>query len=269
MRENSKLNQYDHTFAICAYKESPYLEECIKSVIEQKIPSKVIVVTSTPNAHIDELCKKYDVPLTINDGEGGIVQDWNFAYETANTKYVTIAHQDDVYLPDYTFELLNKAKQTGNMIIAFTDYAELREGSVKAENQILRIKRIMLAPLKILWFQRSVFVRRRILSLGCPICCPSVMFAKENISGEVFQKGYRSDEDWQAWEKLSKYKGSFVYASKILMYHRIHEESETSIIIGDNARTTEDYEMFCKFWSKPLAKLLVKFYSKSQKSNEL
>lgn len=269
MSKDSKMSKYDHTFAICAYKESPYLEECIKSVIEQKIPSKVIMVTSTPNAYIDQLCKKYDIPLTINDGESGIVQDWNFAYKMSDTKYVTIAHQDDVYLPDYTFELLNKARQTGNMIIAFTDYAELREGVVTTKNQMLRIKRILLAPLKILWFQKSVFVRRRILSFGCPICCPSVMFAKENLSGEVFQKGYRSDEDWQAWEKLSKCKGYFVYVDKILMYHRIHEESETSIIIGDNARIIEDYEMFCKFWPKPLAKLLVKFYSKSQKSNEL
>lgn len=31
------------------------------------------------------------------------------------------------------------------------------------------------------------------------------------------------------------------------MGHRIHEESETSVIIGDNARSKEDYEMFCKF----------------------
>lgn len=259
----------EHTFAICAYKESPYLEECIKSVIEQSLPSKIIMITSTENEYINELCKKYNIPLTINEGEGGIVQDWNFAYKMANTKYVTIAHQDDVYLPNYTMEMVNHAKQMDDTLIVFSDYAELRKGSVVTHNLLLRIKRFMLWILRWQLFQKSIFARRMILSFGCPICCPSVLFAKENLPEEVFQIGYRSDEDWQAWEKLSKHKGAFVYVDKILTYHRIHEESETSLIIGDNARIQEDYEMFCIFWPKPIAKLLAKFYSSSEKLNLL
>ena len=31
----------------------------------------------------------------------------------------------------------------------------------------------------------------------------------------------------------------------------------------------EDYEMFCKFWPSFVAKLLVKFYSNSEKSNQM
>ena len=46
-----------HTFAICAYKESPYLEECIKSVLNQKIKSKCVVCTSTPNHYIEKISK--------------------------------------------------------------------------------------------------------------------------------------------------------------------------------------------------------------------
>ena len=64
-------------------------------------------------------------------------------------------------------------------------------------------------------------------------------------------------------------KGSFVYSKEILMHHRIHAGSETSIILGDSARKAEDYQMFCKFWPKFLAKILVRIYSTSEKSNEL
>ena len=53
------------------------------------------------------------------------------------------------------------------------------------------------------------------------------------------------------------------------MYHRIHEESETSIILGDHARNEEDFQMFCKFWPIPIARVLAKLYSSSEKSNEL
>ena len=53
------------------------------------------------------------------------------------------------------------------------------------------------------------------------------------------------------------------------MCHRIHEESETSKIIGDNARSVEDLVMFKKFWPDVIAKRLAKIYSTSEKSNEL
>ena len=55
-----------HTFVICAYKESAYLEECVKSLKEQKKESNIIMVTSTPNDYIKNICEKYDVELKIN-----------------------------------------------------------------------------------------------------------------------------------------------------------------------------------------------------------
>ena len=53
------------------------------------------------------------------------------------------------------------------------------------------------------------------------------------------------------------------------MSHRIHEESATTAIIGDNARQKENYIMYCKFWPPVIAGLINKFYSRSEKSNEL
>ena len=49
----------------------------------------------------------------------------------------------------------------------------------------------------------------------------------------------------------------------------ILDKTETSVIIGDNARSKEDYEMFCKFWPKCIAKFLSNFYAKSEKSNKI
>ena len=56
-----------HIYAVCAYKESPYLEECIQSIRGQSVPSDILVSTSTPNAHIERICKKYDVPLYLTE----------------------------------------------------------------------------------------------------------------------------------------------------------------------------------------------------------
>ena len=72
--------------------------------------------------------------------------------------------------------------------------------------------------------------------------------------------------DWDAWERLSRISGAFCYESQVLMYHRIHEDSETSHIIADDTRTNEDLAMLERFWPKPVAKLINRFYSESLKS---
>lgn len=262
-----------HVFAICAYKESPYLETCIKTLKNQTLKSEIILVTSTPNDSIETLVKKYDMPYYINEGEGGITQDWNFAYTCARKfyqcRYITIAHQDDVYEPQYAESVMEAMEKSSHPLIFFSDYYEVRDGKKVLQNQLLRIKRLMLLPLRFLPFQSSIWIRRRILSLGSPICCPSVTFAVDNLPQVVFKNHFRACEDWEAWESLSKLKGQFVYVPQKLMGHRIHEESETSAIIGDHKRTDEEYEMFCKFWPKWFAKILVKQYAKGQNSNDL
>ena len=259
----------DHTFAICAYKESPYLEECICSLKKQTVKSRIIMETSTPNEYIRKLADKYQIPLYINEGESGITQDWNYAYRCADSKYVTIAHQDDVYRKDYLERAMRAVKQFEKPLIFFSDYYELRDGKIVKSNTLLRVKRLMLLPLRPKFAQKSQFIRRRILSFGSPICCPSVLYVKENLPKVIFKDGFRSCEDWEAWEMLSKRRGAFVYDSSALMCHRIDAGSETSAIIGDHARRDEEYIMYCKFWPSWFAKLLNRQYAKGQKSNNM
>ncbi|MCR5203387.1 MAG: glycosyltransferase family 2 protein [Lachnospiraceae bacterium] len=269
MNNSDKNSQLTHTFAICAYKESEYLETLIRSLFCQTKKTNIILVTSTPNDYISELCEKYRIPMFVNEGERGITQDWNFAYKCADSDMVTIAHQDDIYGKRYVETLYKEASKFKKPIIFFTDYLEKRNGEYVKNNLNLWIKRIMLFPFKSDRLKKSVFVRRRILSFGSPICCPSVTFFKNNCPEVIFENHFRSDEDWEAWEKLSRLPGAFIYADRILMCHRIHEESETTKIIGDNKRSDEDYEMFKKFWPTPIAKGINKIYSLSEKSNKL
>ncbi len=266
------MNHYhksEYTFVICAYGESPYLEECIISLRNQSIPAEIILVTSTPNKQIDLLVKKYRLKYYVNEGPKGIAEDWNFGYQKAAGKVVTIAHQDDIYEPCFAQRNLEEINRAGHPLISFADYGEIRAGERVISNKLLNIKRIMLLPLRLRILQRSRFVRRRILSFGSPICCPSVTYVKENLPEVIFETGYRSNVDWQAWEKISRRRGSFVYCPDILMFHRIHLESATTAIIADNDRSKEDYAMFCKFWPKKIAGIIELFYRNGEKSNEI
>lgn len=257
----------NHTFAICAYKESPYLEECINSILEQNAKSNVLISTSTPNNFISELAARYEIPLFVNDTEPSISSDWNNALGHVTTPLATIAHQDDIYLPEYSETLIRLFNEASSPIIFFTDYGELRSTGVIDNNRILKVKRSLLSPLRRKANWSNKVIRRRILSLGSSICCPSVAYNLERIERPIFDNVFKCDLDWQAWERLSKMDGSFVYVDKILMRHRIHEESETTALIEDDTRSKEDLAMFECFWPKPVAKIIMHFYASSQKSN--
>lgn len=259
----------EHTFVICAYKESDYLEQCIQSLKLQSYPSKIILSTSTPNKLISDLCKKYEIPFFINEGKSGLAEDWNFAYKLASTPLITLAHQDDVYEKKYTEKIVEAWRMSNNALILFSDYFEYRDTKKIKDNKNLKIKRLMLSPLKCKKLQASVFVRRRILSLGNPICCPSVTYVAKNLPQKIFESGMGSNSDWEAWEKISRIKGKFVYIPEYLMSHRIHEASTTSEIIGEHRRQKEDLEIFRKFWPEFIAKMICKVYSNSEKSNDL
>ena len=258
-----------HTFVVCAYKESQYLEECIQSVLNQNVKSKVIISTGTPNSYIKEIAEKYKLQLFVNPNPSSLASDWNFAMSCAETELITLAHQDDVYEPEYTAKTMDKMKKSKKPLIVFSDYCELRDGQKVHDTTMLKIKRLMLAPLKMGAFKGSRFVRRRVLSMGDPICCPAVTFNLDTVERPIFKDGFRSCEDWEAWEMISRLKGDFLYIPEPLMCHRIHQESATTAIIQDNARVEENYVMFCKFWPRPIAKLINRFYTKSEDSNSL
>lgn len=258
-----------HSFVVLAYKESPYLENCIQSLLAQSSVSEIVIATSTPNSYIFDLGLKYSIPVIVNEASYGIADDFSFGIQCAHTELVTLAHQDDFYDAKYSQRILKAYERHPKSLILFSDYGELRQGEVKTSTLNLWIKRIMLGILLIPRLENSIWVRRRILSLGSAISCPAVTYVKAKMPSPLFDGEYKVSLDWNAWERLSRLKGSFVWIPSILMVHRIHEESMTSQQIENNVRSQEDLKILLKFWPGFMARFIHKFYVYSQKSNTL
>ncbi len=257
-----------HTFVVLAYKESKYLEKCIESVLNQEYKSEVIIATSTPNEYITNIANKYNLKLIENPNKGkGIGADFDFALSCGNTELVTVAHQDDIYDKNYSSEIVKAYNKKA--LIIFSDYYEIKNDKKVVSNLNLKIKRFMLLPIRFRFFGNYKFFKRLVLRFGCSICCPSVTFVKRKIDLPLFNCDLKCDIDWYAWESLSKQKGAFVLINKKVMGHRVHDGSETSAVLGQNGRITEDYIMFNKFWPKFISKMLVKLYVNSEKSNKV
>ena len=254
-----------HTWVICAYGESEYLEACIKSLKKQTLPSRIICYSSTPLQSIQELCKHYEIPFYTKEG-GGIGKDWNNALSFVETNYATIAHQDDYYEPEYTEKVMDKLEKDSHALIGYSDYFEEKDGLRVPANTNLKIKTVMLKLMNL--FPASHFWRNRVLAFGNPICCPAVTYNLANLKDFYFDEKMRVSLDWYAWYRISAYQGRFVYVADKLMCHRIHQESETSKTIADNTRSQEDLYMYELFWPKWVSKLLMSQYVKSQNSND-
>lgn len=257
-------SQNQHSFIICAYGDSPYLEDCIQSLLAQTLPTDIALYTSTPSQHIHNICQQYAIPIHVGTG-GGIGKDWNQALSVVQTPYVTIAHQDDLYQPTYTQEILTKLQAHPNSLIVFTDYFEKKNGLVIHSNTNLRIKRFLLKGLTL--FPTSKIWRHFWLGLGNAICCPAVTYNRTRLADFRFDETMRTNLDWYAWYQINQYDGDFIFVPQALMCHRIHEESETSHTIADNTRTKEDLMLFELFWPKPIARILNRIYIKGQDSN--
>lgn len=254
----------NHTFVICAYKESDHLEACIESLKNQTIKSKIVITTSTPNEFIENMANKHKLPLFVHNGSG-IGADWNFGWSVVDTPYMTIAHQDDIYLPSFAEASVNALMSHSKSLISFTDYDEIKNDKIIKKTTNLKIKQWMSKPVQ--FFPKRKWARNVSLAFGNYIACPAVSYNMVNLKGFQFSTDYRANLDWDAWYRISQKEGSFHYIKESLMLHRIHEESETSNAIENNIRTTEDYEMYQKYWPNFFAKFLMKFYVKSQNTN--
>lgn len=261
----------DHTFVIPAYKNSPYLESCVESLLNQNLKSDITIATSTPTPQSAAIAQKYNIPYIINHQSRGIAGDWNFSMQQATSKYVTIAHQDDLYDPAYTqliFTALQKnEKEPG--LIAFSNYQDLVNDKARAFSLNSIVKTLLLYPF---FFSKTIkksWVKKSILRFGDPICCPTVTLNRQALKDFSFSEDYTCALDWYAWYQIANQKGAFIYINKKLVQHRIHTESETTVQLAMGKRQEEELKMFEMMWGQPVASWISKLYAIGYKDNNL
>lgn len=257
------MEKISHTFAICAYKESEYLEECVTSLRNQTLKTNIIMATSTPNEYIENIAKKYDIPLYVREGQSDIKDDWNFAYNSADTEWVTIAHQDDRYDEHYAEELQKKVSDLDDAIAFVSDYIPLKNGVVGPRDINSKIRRFLRNPLKNKTMARSKFWKKAILCMGNSICCPAVTYHKKSLGESFFTSELKFNIDWDTFLKLAYIDGTFAYVDKPLTFYRVHDGATSKEFIENNKRINDDTFMFEKFWPKWIVKIIMVFYKKA------
>ncbi len=259
----------DLTFAVCAYKDSPFLEEAVKSAANQTYPVKLLIATSTPSAYIEEIARRHHAEYCVNPVKAGIASDWNFALSCAHTPFVTIIHQDDVYLPKYAQQVCELLQKHPETLIVFTDYGDLLpDGKIHPDRFYLRIKRLLLWAFYLKHIHTSRLWKRSAVAFGNAVSCPTVTYNMNMLGNEKFSREYSVNLDWDMWLRLTDLKGAFAFIPQVLMAHRIADAMETAAAIADHRRENEDHALFTRIWGGKLASLLMKFYRYSYQGNK-
>lgn len=253
------MDPIKHAFVVCAYKESPYLETCVKSLMAQTRKTQVIMCTSTPCEYIDNIAEKYGLKLYVRDGESDIQEDWNFACEEVDADWVTVAHQDDIYNKHYAEYILKAIEKSPDSLIAFSDYRPILHGKVSM-NLNCRLRRILRFPMKSRVLSNIRFFKKACLAFGNSICCPAVTYHKAIIDGPIFTSPLKFSLDWDTYLKYARQKGRFLYVDKPLAYYRIHNKATTMDFINNETRQLDDIYMFNQFWPEWVTKIIMKIY---------
>jgi len=284
-----------HVFAISAYGESPFLEDCIASLENQTSPGEIILCTSTPSAYLEKTAAAHSLPYFVRDGASSLKDDWNFCArkaEETGAELLTIAHQDDVYLPDYAKNVqkayieANRPKKDRNgdaparkVSLIFTAAENIDGMGNAVDPKAEKVKRLLRWPLTT-DLKNTKAGRRLSLAFGNSIPCPACTYvlragtengaepAETGAAGnaqntEFFASDCRFVIDWKKLAELAQSDGSFEYVKEPGIRIRLHEGQETARTMRDDTRKREELEMFEQFHTKPVAKLLMKFYEKS------
>ncbi len=259
----------EHTFAIPVYRAAPNLASLIESLRAQAVGrSEILLATSTPSLELEAFARGHALPLHISPRRIDIASDWNFALAAAQTELVTLAHQDDYFGPFYVARLSSALRRHSGALLAFCDYSEHTPLGARPTNINLRIKRAL---------RRRAFGMReciteprdkvRLLSLGNPICCPSVMLNRSTLTEFRFPGGFQTNLDWMAWLDLARRPGGFVYVHERLVSKGVHAGSETTATIANRAREREDRALFEALWPRPVAAGLAMLYRLGYRAN--
>lgn len=253
-----------HAFVVPAYGYSPHLRDCLASLAGQTCSSPIVVCTSTPFHGMDTLCAQFGARVVRHGPNGGIGRDWNAALSAADGELVTIAHQDDIYLPEFSAELMSANERRPRSALYFCSADEItQDGRPRVADRNNSIKRVMVA---VSYAGRDTVAdplsRRLLLGFGNPIVCPTVTINRRVAPHFRFREELRTNMDWLAWLDLSR-EGAVTRINKRLVSHRVHSDSETARCLDDGTRRREDELVFGQLWPSPLAKALVRLYSHS------
>lgn len=251
----------DHAFVVLAYQRSPFLGACLASLQAQTSPSRVLIVTATPNDHIAEQAALCGAGLTINPFPSGMAGDFNFGLRASGARFVTLAHQDDLYQTDFLARTLDLFTRRPEGALSFTGYHEIDDDGAVRRSKV-SLANTVLTGATLGGGETVRGLRSRLfLGLGCAIPCSSVTFDMHKLADFSFSPDLSCCMDWDAWWRLRESGHLFLRTPQRLVHRRYNGQTATAQAKREGHRQSEDLAILRAIWPSRIGDLVHRVYS--------
>ncbi len=212
------------TVILSAYNHEEYVEECLKSIVEQTYSNLQILVYNDGSKDntgkvIEDFIKNQDKKIEyISKDNEGLCKTLNKGLDRAEGQYIAIIASDDIWLPNKIEEQVNFLENNQNIGLVFSDAYFIR-GNARTEEKYTQYKKGLSRH-----FEHSVQKRNLYEALLVEnfVIAITVMVRKECFERVGQFDGSLKFEDYDMWLRISK-NYPFGFLDKPLAYYRMHE----------------------------------------------
>lgn len=229
------------TFAIPCHDAGPHLRPLLASLLAQtRQDFDLVLVDDASTDGSAEFARELAgdrIRIEHNATARGLAGNFARCAELAATPFVCIAHQDDVYAPDYLATMLQALEPRADAAFAHCAATAIDTTGRALPSPAERFKLRLLA--------RAATCDRRglyeLLYRGNFVCCPSVLFRTAMLRATPFAPALRFALDWDLWFRLLLAGHSFVTVERALVQYRRHDRAASRALTQDLSRFDEEF----------------------------
>ena len=220
------------TFAIPFYSGIRWLPRTIESLLAQRDPGwrAIVCDDGSPEAGAEDLVRAVGDPrLTYqrNPRNLGMADNWNRCLELAETELVTLLHDDDELLPDYTGVVSAAAARHPDATALYTHAEIIGEDSRPRFSFPDFVKARLVDPSPraevVLAGERGLRASLR----GNFITCPTLSYRKSRLGALRFSAAYRFVLDLELTTQILLAGGTIVGCPEVCYRYRRHQGNAT------------------------------------------
>lgn len=235
----------DVTFAIPCHNGARHLRPLLESLLAQReVAVRLVLVDDASTDGSSGLAKHVAgdrIEIVSHDPVRGIPGNWNRAAELVDTEFFCLAHQDDVYAPDYAATLTAALAAQPAAAAAYCRVEAIDGVGLRSTSLSERYKERFWRQLGPSESPEETFKR---LFAGNYVSCPSLLYRTDAFLGVgMFDVDYRFVADWE-WLLRASAKGfTLVPVARQLVSYRRHAAQATKQAVTSLRRYREEHEL--------------------------
>jgi hypothetical protein len=242
------------TVAVPCRDAGPFLRPLLESLLRQTLGGfRLLLVddgSTDGSAAVAREVAGDRIEILRNEAPLGIGANWNRCAQSVDTDYFCLAHQDDVYRPDFLACLVDALERAPGAGIAHCRSAAIDAGGRALHSGAERYKRHFWRTIAA--GDRAAHYRR--LWHGNFVCCPAVVYRTRSFrDAGPFRSDLRFALDWEYWFRLLRRGHDIADVEAVLVDYRRHPTAATAAATSGRWRFAEELEVLDEAREKGIA----------------